>query len=125
MTYFFDYFIGYTVSLNVEAQDRMHELDTFEGGNGLVFSATEPKRGHIAWTHGTNSATGSRSLRIVMPLAMALEILQNADLEIFTQQGGVECWRGQLQYLHHPVWFLNWKWERFQITDVQRDVHED
>ena len=60
-----------------------------------------------------------------MPLAMALEILQNADLEIFTQQAGVECWPGQLQYPDHPVYFLNWKWERFQITDVQRDVHED
>ena len=124
MTSFFDYFIGYTVSLNVEAQDRMHELDTFEGGNGLVFSATEPKKGHIAWTNGINSATHSRSLRIVMPLAMALEILQNADLEIFTQQGGVECCPGQLQYLHHPVWFLNWKWERFHITDVHQDVPE-
>ena len=122
MTSFFDYFIGYTVSLNVEAQDRMHELDTFEGGNGLVFSATEPKRGHIAWTNGTNSATGSRSLRIAVPLAMAVEILQKADLKIFTQEGGVECWPGQLQYLHHQVWFLNWKWEPFHITDVQREL---
>ena len=59
-----------------------------------------------------------------MPLAMAVEILQKADLEIFTQQGGVECWPGRLQYLHHPVWFLNWKWERFHITDVHQDVPE-
>ena len=60
-----------------------------------------------------------------MPLSMALEILQNADLEIFTQQAGVECWPGQLQYPDQPVYFLNWKWSRFQITDVQSDVHRD
>ena len=32
MTSFFDYFIGYTVSLHVEAQRMMEELNTFEGG---------------------------------------------------------------------------------------------
>jgi len=119
---FFGYFIGYTVSLHVEAQIRMQELDTFEGGNGLVFSHPEPKRGGLAWTNGINSATHSRSLRIVVPLAMAVEILQKADLKIFTQEGGVECWPGQLQYPDHPVWFLNWKWEPFHITDVQREL---
>ena len=38
MTSFFDYFIGYTVSLHVEAQRMMEELNTFEGGRGLVLT---------------------------------------------------------------------------------------
>ena len=32
MTSFFDYFIGYTVSLHVEVHTMMKVLDTFEGG---------------------------------------------------------------------------------------------
>ena len=39
MTSFFDYFIGYTVSLHVEAQRMMEELNTFEGGMGPRFDA--------------------------------------------------------------------------------------
>ena len=77
MTSFFDYFIGYTVSLHVEAQSMMEKLNTFEGGQNLVLKIPEPVCTHSAWTRGTNSASGGlRSMRIVMPLAMALEILR-------------------------------------------------
>ena len=67
------------MSLHVEAQIMMEELNKFEGDDGLVFSIPEPpSHKHDAWTKGVNRASGSRSLRIVMPLAMALEIVQHA-----------------------------------------------
>ena len=102
----------------------MEKLDTFEGGDGLVFTIPEPKLyTHDAWAKGINSASGSRSLRIVMPLAMFVDIVENADLSIFSSEaGGVECWPRQLQFPNHDVIFLNTKWDRFQITQVQRDL---
>ena len=126
MTSFFDYFVGYTVSLHVEAQSMMAELATFEGAqNNLVFPIPEPESyTHITWEKGINSASGSRSLRIIMPLAMFVDIVDNADLSIFSSEaGGVECRPHQLQFPNHEVRFLNGKWDhRFEITQVQRDL---
>ena len=116
MTSFFDYFIGYTVSLHVEVHTMMKVLDTFEGGENLVFSIPEPpSHKHDAWTKGVNRASGSRSLRIVMPLAMALEMVQHANLAIFTEQAGVECWPQELSSLEENVYFLNGKWDKFEM----------
>ena len=125
MTSFFDYFIGYTVSLHVEAQSMMAELATFEGAqNSLVFPLPEPESyTHDAWEKGINSSSGSRSLRIVMPLAMFVDIVEKADLSIFTSEaGGVGCRPHQLQFPNHEVRFLNGKWDKFEITQVQRDL---
>ena len=129
MTSFFDYFIGYTVSLHVEAQNMMAELATFEGAlKPLIFPLPEPESfTHLAWEKGTNSSSGSKALRIVMPLAMFCDIVEKADLSIFTSQaGGVECRPDQLRFPHHEVRFLNWKFDqKFEITQVQRDVPAD
>jgi len=130
VTSFFDYFIGYTVSLHVEAQNMMGELDTFEGGSGLVLPIPEPKSfTHDAWVKGTNSSSGGlRTMRIVMPLGMALEILQKCDLNIFTTQAGaVECWPEDLNSPEQEVRFLNCKNMNtgsgaMQVTQVQREV---
>ena len=112
----------------------MGELDTFEGGIGLVLTIPEPKSfTHDAWVKGVNSASGSlRSMRIVMPLGMALEILQKCDLHIFTTQAGaVECWPHDLQDPTQEVCFLNnWTMNNLpagtmQVTGVQREVPED
>ena len=104
----------------------MAELATFEGAlKPLVFPLPEPESyTHDAWEKGINSASGSRSLRIVMPLAMFVDIVENADLSIFSSEaGGVECWPRQLQFPNHDVFFLNGKnWDRFDITQVQRDL---
>ena len=77
MTSFFDDFIGYTVSLHVEAQNMMAELATFEGAlKPLVFPLPEPESyTHDAWEKGINSSSASRSLRIVMPLEMFCDIV--------------------------------------------------
>ena len=129
MTSFFDYFIGYTVSLHVEAQNMMAELATFEGAlKPLVFPLPEPESyTHDAWEKGTTTSSGSKALRIVMPLAMFCDIVEIADLSIFTSQaGGVECRPDQLRFPHHEVRFLNWKFDqKFEITQVQRDVPAD
>ena len=88
--------------------EQMEKLNTFEGGENLVFKIPEPRSCNYAWTRGTNSAAGSlRSMRIVMPLGMALDILQKADLNIFQQAGAVECWPGELTSPNQEVRFLN------------------
>ena len=78
--------------------EQMEKLNTFEGGENLVFKISEPRCTNHAWTRGTNSAASSlRSMRIVMPLGMALDILQRCDLNIFIKQAGaVECWPEEL-----------------------------
>ena len=106
----------------------MKVLDTFEGGENLVFSIPEPpSHKHDAWTKGVNRASGNRSLRIVMPLAMALEIVQHANLAIFTEQAGVECWPGELSSPEETVYFLNGKWDKFEMMgdEMHRDVPRD
>ena len=111
----------------------MQELDTFEGGSGLVLTLPEPKSyTHDAWEKGINSASGSRSLRIVMPLAMFVDIVEKADLSIFSSEaGGVECWPQQLQYPEQEVCFLHRKTlnselrcSPMKVTDVQHEVPE-
>ena len=110
----------------------MGELDTFEGGSGLVLPIPEPKSfTHDAWVKGTNSASGGlRTMRIVMPLGMALEIPQKCDLNIFTTQAGaVECWPEDLNSPEQEVRFLNCKNMNegsgaMQVTQVQREVPE-
>ena len=69
-----------------------------------------------------------------MPLAMALDILQKCDLNIFIKQAGaVVCWPDELTSPKQEVRFLNCKTmkvlntpeQAMQVTDVQREVQED
>ena len=88
--------------------EQMENLIYFEGGENLVFKIPEPRSDADAWTRGTNSAGGSlRSMRIVMPLGMARDILQKSDLHIFQQAGAVECWPEELTSPKQEVRFLN------------------
>ena len=69
----------------------------------------EPPAKHDAWIKGTNSASGGlRSMRMVMPLGMAIGILEHVNLKIFTEQAGaVECLPSQLESPEQEVCFLN------------------
>ena len=99
-------------------------MKNFEGGSNLVNVLPEPPRGHNAWTNGTNTASGSlRALRILMPLGMAIDILEHADMAVFTNSGGVQCLRGQLQFPNTPVWFLQAEKMRImQVSKVNTEV---
>ena len=64
-----------------------------------------------------------------MPVGMALELLQKADLHIFTTQAGaVECWPHDLQDPTQEVCFLNnWTMNNMpaasaKYTTLQEDV---
>ena len=78
----------------------------FDGGSNLAGALPEPRRGHVIWRAGTSSASGGlRSLRIRMPLAMAIDILERADLDNFASMGGaVHGKRGQLRAPDQAVW---------------------
>ena len=109
MTSFFDYLIDYTVSVHIEAQSLMGELQTFgRGGANLVGKYEEPTSAtHGAWVKGTNSASGGRrALRVVMPLRMAVEILQRCDLRTFARDGAAELRQTQLSNPAQEVCFL-------------------
>ena len=64
-----------------------------------------PRAAHALWEKGVNSAGGSmRLLRILMPVGMALDILEHADMSVFVDAAGaVECPLDQLQAPDHPV----------------------
>ena len=48
-------------------------------------SLPRPPAAHALWEKGVNSAGGSmRSLRILMPVGMALDILEHADMSVFS-----------------------------------------
>ena len=62
------------------AQERLENLKVFGGGANRVAELPKPGAGHRLWSLGVNSASGSlRSLRILMPLSLALNILGKAD----------------------------------------------
>ena len=106
---------------------RLQELKCFEGGKNLVQWLPEPVDGdHQNWKLGTNSAGGGmRALRMLMPMGMALDLLEHADMSIFvTAAGGVECHPDQLRIPDHPVWFLkDGELTETRLTDLQSQVH--
>ena len=92
-------------------------MKNFDGCSNLVntLSDSEIPRDHTRWTNGTNTASGSRALRILMPLGMAIDILERADLNMFVSMGGVmQCKRGELRLPDQPVWFLK--------TDLMKEL---
>ena len=88
-----------------QASALLQQLKHFEGGENLVASLPRPPAAHALWEKGVNSAGGSmRSLRILMPVGMALDILQHADMSVFVDAAGaVECPLDQLQAPDHLV----------------------
>ena len=88
-----------------QASALLQQLTHFEGGENLVASLPRPLAAHALWEKGVNSAGGSmRSLRILMPVGMALDILEHADMSVFVDAAGaVECRLDQLQAPDHPV----------------------
>ena len=71
-------------------------------------SLPRPPAAHALWEKGVNSAGGSmRSLRILMPVGMAIDILEHADMSVFVDAAGaVECPLDQLQAPDHRVYVL-------------------
>ena len=77
----------------------------FEGVHGLVLMLEAPPHDHPLWTRGINTSSSVRTMRILMPTGLAINILDNADIEIFANEAGaVEYWPSALPDL--PVYFL-------------------
>ena len=102
----------------------MNELQTFEGGANLVGMIAEPTSAtHGAWVRGTNSASGGRrALRIVMPLGMAVEILERCDLKTFACEGAAELQQTKLSNPNQAVCFLKQRPQWLKVEDVQRNL---
>ena len=69
----------------------MENLEVFDGGDSLVDELHQPPAGHTLWWKGTNrvGAGGKgRSPRILMPLSLAVNILEKADPRKFVQMAG-------------------------------------
>ena len=64
-------------------------------------------------------------MRMLMPLAMAVDILEHADMSVFVDAAGaVECRPDQLQGPDHPVYFLkDGEPTEMRVKDVQSKVH--
>ena len=58
-------------------------------------------------------------MRVVMPLRMAVEILQRCDLRTFARDGAAELRQTQLSNPAQSVCFLKRKCEWFTVADVQ------
>ncbi len=99
-------------------------MKNFEGGSNLVNVLPEPGRGHCAWVNGTNTASGSlRALRILMPLGMAIDILEHADLNMFVSLGGaVHCKSDQLRMPDQPVWFIKTEMKEICVSNVNPEA---
>ena len=85
---------------------RLQQLKYSEGGRSLVSWLPSPPADHTNWKKGTNSAGGGmKTLRILMPLALAIDILERDDMSVFVAGGGVGCQLDQLRNPDHPVFF--------------------
>ena len=105
---------------------RLQQLNYFEGGTNLVSWLPSPPADHAHWKKGVNTAGGSmRTLRMLMPLGMAIDILEHADMSVFVEAaGGVECQPDQLRNPDHPVYFLkDGELTAMRVKDVQSKVH--
>ena len=78
-------------------------------GKNLVAELPIPADCANVWEKGCNSAGGAaRTMRVLMSVAMAINILENANISVFTgQAGAVECWPEDLNSPEQEVRFLN------------------
>ena len=85
----------------------MENLNVFDGGANLVAELPPPGAAHSLWTSGVNSAGRSlRSLRILMPLSLAVNILENADPSKFVEMADAVCPLEVLKVLPEWLYFL-------------------
>ena len=108
--HFSDHCFGIYVWVGVllwrEANKLLDELMRFNGGANLVLELQEPSSfDHKLWQNGVNTASGSmRALRILMPLGMMIDIVEQASMSLFTNAGGaVECDVSDLRHPDHPL----------------------
>ena len=109
-----------------QASNRLNQLNYFEGGHNLVPLLPSPSPVNNAWTKGVNAAGGSmRALRILMPVGMAVDILENADISVFEGQGGaVECEPEALKHPNWAVYFLkDQNCHTMVVSDLWDKVH--
>ena len=66
-------------SISLEACDKLTELKTFEGCTCSYLEMPDNQPWHESWTKGMMSKKPARSLRCLMPLGLALEIIRRAD----------------------------------------------
>ncbi len=80
---------------------------------------------HSLWVKGVNTAGGSmRSLRILMLLGLAVDILEHADMDQFVDSAGaVVCPVDVLRFPDDAVWLLKKEPQRLRLRDVDRNVH--
>ena len=80
---------------------------------------------HVSWKKGTNTAGGGmRALRIVVPVGMAIDILECADIEAFADKSVVECCLAALRPPTQTVHFLRPTPQVLELKDVNESkVH--
>ena len=67
----------------------------------------DPKAtGHVSWTRGINTSSSIRALRIAVPVGMAIDILECADIEAFADKSVVECCLADLRHPKQQMHFL-------------------
>ena len=86
---------------------------------------TEPKgAGHLSWKKGINTSSSIRALRIAVPVGMAIDILECADIEAFADKSVVECCLAALRHPTQQVHFLRPAPQVLELKDVNESkVH--
>jgi len=98
-------------SISTEADDnKLHALQMFEGRSTCSFKHLEdhqePK--HPSWAKGLMGTQNNVSLRCLMPLGVALEIIKNAERDRFMEDAAIEVDIGRLSHESQttPVYWL-------------------
>ena len=78
-------------SLDVEAQDTLLQLSTFNGSLKTFKEEPSPPRDDKRWSQGTNGNNKSRTYRVLMPLNCVIDIFKHANLRFYLNSGGISC----------------------------------
>jgi hypothetical protein len=78
-------------SLDVEAQDTLLQLSTFNGSRKTFKEERSPPRDDKRWTQGTNGNNKSRTYRVLMPLNCVIDIFKHANVRFYLNSGGIAC----------------------------------
>ena len=78
-------------SLDVEAQDTLLQLSTFNGSLKTFKEEPSPPRDDKRWSQGTNGNNKSRTYRVLMPLKCVIDIFKHANLRFYLNSGGISC----------------------------------
>ena len=90
-----------------------------------MLQLAEPEgAGHISWQKGINTSSSIRAWRIAVPVGMAIDILESADIGAFADKSGVECCLADLQYPEQQGHFLRPDPQVLELKDVNESkVH--